>query len=97
MKQALKLSTLLLLAPLQTLQQQGIGGSEGSLISSQANYTVASQFQPDTGLLFVERLDRNGIIVEMVNKFFPLPPTPICNQVTYGGFLSSLAADGVVP
>ena len=53
MKQALKLSTLLLLAPLQTLQQQGIGGSESSLISSQANYTMTSQFQPDAGLLYV--------------------------------------------
>jgi len=33
----------------------------------------------------------------MINKFFPLPPTPVCSDISYGGFLGSLANDGIVP
>jgi hypothetical protein len=58
---------------------------------------MVSQFQPDAGILNVERLDRNGLVVEIINKYFPLPPKPICSQTTYGAFLSSLALDGIVP
>jgi hypothetical protein len=41
-------------------------------------------------MLFYDRLDSSGRIVERVEKFFPFPPTSVCNQTTFGDFLSSL-------
>jgi hypothetical protein len=51
---------------------------------------VAAKYQPDSGTLFYDKLDKQGYIVERIEKFYPLPPVSECNQTTYGAFLKSL-------
>jgi hypothetical protein len=51
----------------------------------------------DTGMLFYDKLDLNGHIVERIEKFYPIPPVAECNQTTYGDFLSSLSASSIIP
>ncbi len=38
------------------------------------NFTVAAKYQPDSGTLFYDKLDKFGHIVGRVEKFYPLPP-----------------------
>lgn len=61
------------------------------------NFTIASKFQLDTGMLYYDRLDSTGRIVERIEKFFLVPPTPECNMTTYGDFKKSLDAQGLFP
>jgi hypothetical protein len=61
------------------------------------NFTVAAKFQLDTGMFFYDKLDQQGHILERIQKFYPIPPTPVCNSTTYGDFLSSLAKEQLVP
>jgi len=48
-------------------------------------------------LLFYDKLDNKLRIVERIEKFYPIPPVSICNQTTYGDFLSSLNKAGIAP
>jgi len=43
------------------------------------NFTVAAKFQPDSGMLFYDKLDVQGRIIERIEKFFPIPPESQCN------------------
>jgi hypothetical protein len=58
---------------------------------------VAAKFQLDTGTLFYDKLDFQGRIIERIEKFYPIPPTPECNQTTYGQFIQSLSAQSITP
>ena len=48
-------------------------------------------------MLFYDKLDTQGRIIERIEKFFPIPPESQCNQTTYGSFLSSLQIKSVQP
>lgn len=43
-------------------------------------------------MLFYDKLDEEGRIVERIEKFFPIPPIASCMQTTYGEFLANLSA-----
>ena len=62
-----------------------------------ANYTVASKYLPDLGMLFVDTLDQYGTIIERTEKYFALPPTSVCSMISYGTFLSSLEQQNIAP
>lgn len=63
----------------------------------QNNFTVAAKFQPDSGMLFYDKLDSEGRIVERIEKFYPIPPVSECSQTTYGAFLKSLDSKNIAP
>ena len=71
---------LLLTTPLGVLAQN----TPGSL--SLGNFTVASKFMVDTGMLFYDKLDLQGHIIERIEKFYPIPPIGECNSTTFGEF-----------
>lgn len=48
-------------------------------------------------MLFYDKLDAQGRIIERIEKFFPIPPESSCNQTTYGSFLSSLELKSIAP
>jgi hypothetical protein len=48
-------------------------------------------------MLFYDKLDAQGRIVERIEKFFPIPPESHCNQTTYGALLSSLEIKSIQP
>jgi hypothetical protein len=58
---------------------------------------VAAKFMADLGILFYDKLDTQGHIVERIEKFYPLPPVGQCNQTTFGDFKDSLLAMNLVP
>jgi hypothetical protein len=58
--------------------------------ASLANFTVAAKFQPESGMLYYDKLDSEGRIIEHIQKFYPIPPESKCNQTTFGALLTSL-------
>lgn len=58
---------------------------------------MAAKYQPDSGTLFYDKLDKQGHIVERIEKFYPIPPASECNQLTYGAFLKSLETKSNAP
>ena len=68
-----------------------------SIETGMNNFTVAAKYQPDSGTLFYDKLDKQGHIVERIEKFYPLPPKSECNQTTYGAFLKSLQDKSIAP
>jgi hypothetical protein len=46
-------------------------------------------------MLFYDKLDMQGRIIERIEKFFPIPPESQCNQTTYGDLLSSLQVKSI--
>ena len=64
--------------------------SQNVISSLSSNYTVAAKFMPDLGMLFYDKLDMSGHIVERIEKFFPVPPVSQCNSTTYGDLQASL-------
>ena len=48
-------------------------------------------------MLFYDKLDFQGHILERIEKFYPLPPESVCNVTNYGQFLSDLGNQFITP
>jgi hypothetical protein len=79
-------------------QEANQNAADQTVIAGQGrNFTVAAKFQPDSGMLFYDKLDSQGRIIERIEKFYPIPPVSECNQITYGAFLQSLDSKNIAP
>lgn len=69
---------------------QGQQTTNASSSGIQANYTIASKYLTDMGMLFYDKLDQFGNIVERIEKYFPLPPISECSSTNVGAFVATL-------
>ena len=83
---------LLLTAPLSVVLQTPTLISFNPNATQAATYTVTSSYESGQGLLFYNRVAQSGAIVEVIEKFYTLPPVSNCSSTTYGNLLNSLAA-----
>jgi hypothetical protein len=69
--------------------------------AQQANQTtvpqfrVISRFDPISGALFYDKVDRNGFTVQRVTNYFSIPPVANCNLTLWSNVLQSLAAESI--
>lgn len=78
-------------------QENANAAANQTVAAGKNNFTVAAKYQPDSGTLFYDKLDKQGHIVERIEKFYPIPPVSECNQLTYGAFLKSLETKSIAP
>ena len=61
-------------------------------LASTGNFTIAAKFLPIIGMLFHDKIDSSGNVVDRIEKYYALPPIAECGLTTYGSLVDSLAS-----